>query len=141
MGTDSNKKIIEDLFSEVVNGQNLSATDKFIGPGYVNHGIPNAKTGPSGFKEIIQQFISAFPDLHVTQQQFIADGDTVAVRGYWTGTNKGSFIGAPASGRKVRVDYVDIWRIQNGKGVENWVQMDMLGVMQQIGVMPVSEHA
>lgn len=136
MATDQNKKVIEKLFTEVMNGKKLNLIDEIIAPSYANHGIPNAKKGPAGFKEIIQQFFDAFPDMKVTRESTVAEGDIVATRGYWTGTNKGSFMGMPSTGKKVRVNYADFWKVQNGKCVENWVTMDMVGMMAQLGVAP-----
>ena len=136
MTTDQNKKLIEKLFNEVMNGRNLDLVEQIIAPTFVNHGIPNAKTGPSGFKEIIQQFLDGYPDMRINLEHIVAEGDHVATRGYWTGANKGSFMGMPPTGKKVRVDFIDFWNIQNGKCVENWVQMDMVGMMMQTGTMP-----
>ena len=81
-------------------------------------------------------FLTAFPDFHVTLEDVIAEGDKVASRGVWRGTHQGNFMGIPATGKSVAVSYSDIWRFENGKAVENWVQMDMLGLMQQLGVAP-----
>ncbi len=135
MTTEYNKMLIEKVFNEVMNGRNMGSIEKFIAPGYVNHGIPNAKTGPAGFREIIQQFLDAFPDMKITMENIIAEGDMVATCGYWTGTNEGSFMGAPASGKQVKCAYIDFWKIQNGMCTENWVQMDMVGVMMQTDAM------
>ena len=136
-----NKKIIERLFTEVMNGRKFNLTEEIIAPSYVNHGIPNAKTGPSGFKEIMQQFLDAFPDMRINMEAIVSEGDTVATRGYWTGTNSGSFMGMPSTGKKVRVEYADFWKLENGKAVENWVTMDMVGLMTQIGMMPAAATA
>ena len=135
MANDQNKKLVEQIFNEVMNNRNFTLIDKLIAPNYVNHGIPDAKTGPEGFKQVIQQFLDGFPDMKINVEHIVADGDLVATRGYWTGTNKGSFMNMPSTGKKVRCEYVDFWKVQNGKFVENWVQMDMVGVMHQLGVM------
>ncbi|HMD00629.1 MAG TPA: ester cyclase, partial [Ferruginibacter sp.] len=60
------------------------------------------------------------------------DGDIVATRGEWTGTHSGDFMNTPATGKKVKVKYMDMWRLEDGKAVENWVQMDMPGLWQQL---------
>jgi len=130
-----NQKLIEQLFNDVMNGRKLTLIDQIIDPAFVNHGIPDAKPGPSGFKQVIEQFLQGFPDMKIFPEHIVSDGDLVATRGYWTGTNSGSFMGMPSSGKKVRVDYVDFWKIKNGKCVENWVQMDMMALMQQVGAM------
>lgn len=133
MSTEQNKKIVQRLFNEGMNERKFQVFDEFISDKFVNHGIPNATTGPKGFKAIVQQFLDSFPDMQITIQEIIAEGETVATRGHLSGTHKGEFMGINATGKKVRVDYVDFWKLNNGKCIENWVQMDMAGVMQQLG--------
>jgi predicted ester cyclase len=58
-----------------------------------------------------------------------------------TGTQQGEFMGIPPTNKPVKVSYIDLWRVENGQFVENWVQMDMLGLMQQLGVVPAPEQA
>src|SRR5690349_18274546 len=107
MTTDQNKKVIERLFSEGMNGRKFNVVDEVIASSFVNHGMPGSKTGPSGFRGILQQFLDAFPDMNIKLENIIAEGDMVATRGYWTGTNQGSFMGMPSTGKKVRVEFVD----------------------------------
>jgi steroid delta-isomerase-like uncharacterized protein len=138
MSADQNKAIVRKIFEEGINKRNLSVVEEYIGPGYVNHGIPSPKPGPEGFKEIIRQFTDSFPDMEITVEEVISDNETVATRGSWTGTNQGSFMNMPATGKHVKVSYMDFWKIENGKCVENWVQMDIAGLMQQLGSMQSS---
>src|SRR4051812_40448152 len=133
----TNKKLVEQVFNEAMNKQNFSLLDKIIGPTYVNHMQPDKK-GPEGLKEILQQFLGGFPDMQIKIEHIAADGDLIATRGYWTGTNKGSFMGMPSTGKKVKVEYVDFWRAQNGMLVENWVQMDLQSMMMQLGLAPAN---
>ena len=65
-----------------------------------------------------------------------AEHDRVITRSHWTGTHNGEFMGVPASGASVEVDFIDIWRIENGLLAESWVRMDFLGPMQQVGSVP-----
>ena len=139
MTVQTNKKLIEQVLTEAMSGKNLGLIDQVIDSKFINHGLPNAKPGPAGFKEVVQQFLTGFPNMEVTVQEMIADGNTVATRGYWTGTNKGTFMGIPATGKQVRVDYIDFWTIENGKCVENWVQMDMPALLAQLGVKPATQ--
>jgi len=141
MANDSNKKFVEQLFNELMNSKNLSSVEKFIDPKFQHHGIPNAKGGINGFKDTLNNFLTAFPDFKLVTENFISEGDLVATRGYFTGTNKGSFMGAPVTGKKVRAEYIDVWKIKNGKAVENWVQMDSVGIMEQLGLVQAPEHA
>jgi predicted ester cyclase len=87
-------------------------------------------------RQVMGMFIQAFPDIHENTEDVIAEGDRVAVRGYFTGTHNGEFMNIPATGKQINVAYMATYRLENGKVVENWVQMDMLGMMQQLGVIP-----
>ncbi len=138
MSTEQNKTIIKKLFEQVMNERRLDLTSEIIAPGFVNHGIANAKPGPEGFREVIGQFLEGYPDMKINLQQVISEGDTVATMGTWTGTNSGSFMGMPATGKKVQVGFADFWKIKDGKCIENWVQMDIAGLMQQTGMMPAT---
>ena len=90
--------------------------------------------GVAGFAIVDGMFRTAFPDFRVTIEDEVTVGNRVATRGYFTGTHNGEFMGIPATGRTFRCTYSDIWCLEDGKGRENWVQMDMLGLMQQLGV-------
>ncbi|HXV43961.1 MAG TPA: ester cyclase [Anaerolineae bacterium] len=136
MSAEQNKTLVRRGFEEGMNQRNLNIFDELLNPNYVNHNMPTPAPGTEGFKQVISMFFSAFPDFHVTVEQVIAEGDKVATRGTWRGTHKGDFMGIPATGKSVAVSYSDIWRVENGRAVENWVQMDMLGLMQQLGVAP-----
>lgn len=135
MSVEGNKAMLRRGFEEGVNRGNFAVVDELIGPSYVNHSFPDAR-GPEGFKQVIGMFRSAFPDICVTVEEMIAEGEKVATRGTWRGTQRGAFMGIPPTGRQITVSYSDFWRIENGKAVENWVQMDLLGLMQQLGVIP-----
>lgn len=124
------------MFEEGVNQKNLAVFDEVLAPNYVNHNFPTPAPGPEGFKQVIGMFLQAFPDIHENTEDVIAEGDRVAVRGYFTGTHNGEFMNIPATGKQIKVAYIATYRLENGKIVENWVQMDMLGMMQQLGVIP-----
>ena len=136
MSTEQNKAIVRRVFEEAVNQGNLAVADDLLASDYVNHNFPVPAPGPEGFKQVITMFRTAFPDIVVKLEDVIADGDRVSTRGHFAGTHRGDFMGIPATGKKVSVSYIDIWRLENGKARENWVQMDMLGMMQQLGVVP-----
>jgi len=141
MSNETNKAIIRRVFDEIVNNGNLGVADELIGPAYVNHGVPVPATGPEALKMAVGLFRTAFPDIHVTLEQVVAEGDRVATHGYFTGTHKGDFNGIPPTGKSIKVAYVDLWRLENGKAAENWVQMDMMGLVQQLGVAPAPQAA
>jgi predicted ester cyclase len=132
MSTEQNKKIIHRLFNEVINERKFQVVDSIIAEKFINHGIPNSTPGPKGFLNAVQQFIDAFPDMKIVTEEIVGDGETVATRGYMTGTHNGLFLGVAATGKKIRMDYIDFWKLSNGKCIENWVHMDVAGVFKQI---------
>jgi len=136
MSTETNKKIVQRIFEEGINQNKPEVYDEVIAANYVNHDFPTPTPGVEGFKIVMGMFKAGFPDLHITLENTLAEGDRVATLGYFTGTHQGEFNGIPATGRSAKVKYIDFWRIENGKAVENWVQMDMIGLLQQLGVMP-----
>jgi steroid delta-isomerase-like uncharacterized protein len=136
MSTDTNKSLVRRGFEQGMNKRNLSVFDEILAPSYVNHDMPTPGPGPAGMKQVLAMFTEAFPDMQITLHDVLGEGETVATRGSWKGTHKGPFMGIPATGKPVDVKFMDFWRLENGKAVENWVQMDMLGLMQQLGVAP-----
>jgi steroid delta-isomerase-like uncharacterized protein len=136
MSTESNKALIRRGFEEGINHRKLDTFADVVAPSYVNHNMPIPTRGPEGFRQVIGAFLEAFPDMRIQVDQVIGEADTVATRGSFRGTHKGAFMGIPATGKPVEVAYIDFWRFEGGKAVENWVQMDMLGMMQQLGVVP-----
>jgi predicted ester cyclase len=137
VSTEQNKALIRRLFEEGLNHNQPSVFDELIAPDFVIYDAPpGMQHGGEGFRQVVAMFRTGFPDLHVTFEEEFADGDVVIHRGYVTGTHQGEFQGVPPTGKQVKMKTLDIWRVANGKAVENWVQMDMLGLMQQLGVVP-----
>ena len=134
--SEQNKIIIRRLFNEGMNQKKLYLIDEIIGASYINHDMPGTERGPAGFKKLVQSFTDGFADMHIHLSEVIAEGDIVVTRGEWTGTHTGDFMGMPATGKKIKIKYIDMWRMENEKAVENWVQMDMSSLMQQLGMMP-----
>lgn len=133
----------KEMLRRVVEGMNKhdqGAFEELIAPNYVNHGFLGLPPGPEGFKRAIAMFLDAFPDLHVEIEDVIAEGDKICSRGILQGTHKGMFMNVAPTGREVRVSYIDIWRAENSKFIENWVQIDMMGLLQQLGVIPSPER-
>jgi len=138
---DQNKAIVRRLFEEAFNKRNAGVINELLAANYVNHDFPAPAPGAEGFRQVNALFLTAFPDMHVTFEEELAEGNMVITRGYFTGTHKGEFQGVPPTGKQIKVKYIDIWRVENGKLVENWVQMDQLGLLQQLGVVPTPGQA
>ncbi|HET9983229.1 MAG TPA: ester cyclase family protein [Longimicrobiales bacterium] len=126
------------FFGEVVNGHDLDPLPGLLAPGFTNVGLLPTPLDAAGFRAGCEAFLAAFPDLSLDVEQLIEDGDTVATRGVWRGTHQGEFLGVPATGRRVEARYVDFWRIADGEVAGNWVTMDLLGVLQQLGAAPAA---
>jgi predicted ester cyclase len=136
MGAAENKQAVKEMFERSINQRDDSVFGEFIAPNYTNYDMPLPEPGPAGMRALMGGFFAAFPDMRIVIEETIGEGDLVCTRGRFEGTHDGEFMGVPASGNKVNVSYIDIWRLTDGKAVENWVRLDMLGLMQQIGAVP-----
>jgi steroid delta-isomerase-like uncharacterized protein len=139
MSTETNKSIVRRLFNEAFEQGNLAMLDEIIAPNQVNGGpgaLPGMPSGPEGSKMLITAYRNAFPDLHFTIDEQVAEGDTVVTR--WTahGTHNGEFAGIPPTGKSATVVGMGVDRIENGKIVESWGLFDQFGMLQQLGVIP-----
>ena len=137
MSTEANKTSARRFYDEVFNKKNRAAIDEFIDPNQVDHAAPPGTPGGlAGAKQTIGMYLTAFPDLHFTVEDMIADGDKLVARLTVRGTQQGAFMGIPPTGKHVTVTAIDISRMAGGKSVEHWLEMDTLGMMQQLGVIP-----
>ncbi|UCH25684.1 MAG: ester cyclase [Trueperaceae bacterium] len=94
-----------------------------------------AKMSLKAFQDEHQRpFLHAFPDKVAHDQVQIAEGDYVASFGYQEATHAGDYLGIPATGKKVKVRYMDFWRVEDGKLKENWVMIDLLDFLEQLDV-------
>ena len=137
MSTEENKVLIRRFYEEVFNKRNLAALDEFYAPDHVDHTLPpGLPVGPEGTKQAIAMILSGFPDLHVTIEDMIAEGDKVVIRFTTHGTQLGRLGGIPPTGKQVAVSTIEITRIADGRIVEDWGLDDRLGMLQQLGLAP-----
>ncbi len=94
--------------------------------------------GLENFKQECDDLFMAFPDLQFTVDDMVVEGDTIAIRYTWTGTQTGEFGGIPPTNKRVTACEIEIDRIANGKFAEIWARYDTLGMMQQLGVVPAA---
>jgi steroid delta-isomerase-like uncharacterized protein len=131
-----NKRIIAD-YMDATNTGELDKLDNWVVPDYFEHDpVPGQKPGRAGLKEAYTMFNSPFPDLEFVSEDMIAEGDLVVSRGVISGTHQGEFFGVPATGKKVHWTGTRLFKLENGKVTEGWINFDMLGLMQQMGVVP-----
>ena len=136
MSTEENKKLVR-RYQEAYNTGKLDELDGILAPELISHNhLPGAPTGLVGAKAVHQGLLVAFPDSRTTIEDLVAEGDRVVMRGTLTGTNTGSFMGAPPTGKSFKVTIMSVFRIASGKIVEHWGVVDGTGVMQQLGLMP-----
>jgi steroid delta-isomerase-like uncharacterized protein len=136
--SESNKNVVRRLFEEVWNKGNLQVTDDLFTPNYAHHdtSTPDVGRGPDSEKKRATLYRTAFPDMRLTIEDLIAEGETVMARWSCKGTHKGDLSGIPPTGTQVSMTGVSVARFTNGKMSEGWVNWDALGVMQQLGAVP-----
>jgi steroid delta-isomerase-like uncharacterized protein len=134
MTTEANKANARRFFDEIANRGNLAVIDELLAPDFVNHavppGVPPTREGTKTFHAMLR---GAFPDLHVTIDDVIAEGENVVLRTTSHGTMKGEFAGMPPSGKSATWAAVYTLRFANGKIVEYWGINDQLSMLQQLG--------
>jgi steroid delta-isomerase-like uncharacterized protein len=141
MSTEDNKAVIRRGIEEVWNQKNLAIVDEIAAPDYVSHSPAMTTHGLEQYKQLIMMYFAAFPDLHLTIEDEIAEGDKVVTRVTARGTHQGSFMGIPPTGKHAVVTGIVIDRFANGKTVEAWNNLDDLGLLQQLGVIPAPGQA
>jgi predicted ester cyclase len=134
MSTADNKALVQRFYEEVLNQKNLTALDQFVAPNAVNHTVPAGF--PQGPSQFLGLHLNAFPDLQVTVEDLLADGDKVVARVSYRGTHQGAIRGIGPTGKPITGMAINILRIANGQIVEHWGLADRLSTLQQLGVVP-----
>ena len=131
---DGSRRIIEEIFG----AGNYDLADELVAADAKGHdpALPEVTVGPEGLKQAARGYRNAFPDLKLTVEQVVAEGDYVATRWSARGTHKGELFGIAATGKQSTVTGITIDRWLNGKVVESWTNWDTLGLLQQLGVVP-----
>ena len=137
--SEENKALINRWFEEVWNCGDAQAIDELLAPDGVVHGLVDAGGNPvrglAAFHEFHSQFRGAFPDIAVTLEDVIAEGDRVVARCSVRGTHTGAELGFAATNAPVQFEGIAIVRIENGKIVEAWNHFDFLEMNKQLGVL------
>jgi len=137
MSTEHNKALALRFAEEVINQHNLAAVDTLFASTYVNHfSPPGAPQGPDGEKQLNAMFFSAFPNCHLTVEDMIAEGDKVVSRWTYQGTHTGEFMGIAPTGKSFTIQGMSVFCLAENKIVDNWTSLDMLALLQQLGVIP-----
>lgn len=137
----TNIALVRRFYTDFFNSGNFAAADEIVAPEFIEHipqPIPGARstTGPEAIRSFASMFRAAIPDLSVSVDDLIAAGDKVVTRVTWQGTQQGPLFGADPTGKRLRFTGIDIVRIRDGKFVEHWGEVDVLGVLDQLGFLP-----
>lgn len=143
MSLEENKAIVRRFFEEVWNNKNLDYIDEIYTPDFQLHalwqnmgmgGAGNAETPTA--KQVIGNWHKGLPDLHMSIDDQVAEGNFVVTRHMSSGTHTGTFMGIPATGNFAQASGITINRIQDGKIAETWTSWDVIAMMQGFGIIP-----
>lgn len=141
MSAEENKELVR-WYVEAIHRGNMDEGEELLAPDFVFHmpGTPEPLNRET-FRQLFTGLLTAFPDLTITNEEFIVEGDKVAGRWITRGTHRGELWGILPTGKQVTITSMDINRITDGKIAERWHEYDALGLMQQIGAIPAPERA
>ncbi|HEY4388709.1 MAG TPA: ester cyclase [Ktedonobacteraceae bacterium] len=127
--------LLASKFAETLNSRNVDLFDTFIAEAYINHN-PFVAPGLQGVKAFFAGWLAAFPDTTVTIEDALIAENKVVGRYTYHATHQGLFLGIPTTGKQIIMRSIDIWRVEDGMFVEHWDELNLLEVMQQLGVVP-----
>lgn len=132
------KALAQRFINGVINAQNLDGalTEMVVEDFVEQNPLPGQGPGRAGLADVLAGMFAAFPDLHWTLRDTLAENDRVMSLSTWTGTHRGEFMGIPATGRTVAVEAWTIDRYRDGRMVESRIIMDVAGLLMQLGVIP-----
>jgi predicted ester cyclase len=135
-GQEANKAVVRKFEEQFKNKANHAIVDELMAPAFQARGFSPAPLDREGLKQLGKGVASAFPDVRVTVDSVIAEGDLVVTRCSVTGTHKGAFNGVPATGKKVQFTEMHMYQLKGGKIVALWSNADVLAILMQIGAVP-----
>jgi steroid delta-isomerase-like uncharacterized protein len=141
MSPEENKELVRRFVEEFWNEGNAAAADELMAPDAEIHMPTGERVDLDGLKGFASAFRGSFPDWHSTLEELVAEGDRVAERWTGRGTHRGELQGIAPTDRRVEVPGSVFYRIVDGKIVEFRGQLDMMGLMQQLGAMPSPQQA
>lgn len=120
--SEANKEIVRRYYAEVLNGRNLDAVGHYFAEERLVEGV----------KRGCFSYFQAFPDLHVSADELLAEGDRVFCRSTMTGTHDGEYKGIPPTGRHISSESAEVFRIVDGKFAGYWCMTNVAGLMRQL---------
>ncbi len=137
MSTEQNKATLRNWVEEAWNNGRVAVAQDLCAADYVLHDFSGPIRGATGLMGFLTAYRTGFPDVHADILDMVSEGDKVVWRVRMTGTHRGEFVGIPATGRSFDVEAIIISRFVNGRLTEDHVNYDRLGMMQQLGVIPM----
>jgi steroid delta-isomerase-like uncharacterized protein len=132
----ANKKLVQRYFTEMLNEGRVAVADEILAADAQFTNPPTAVTSREDLKKVVTGLRAAFPDFRFEVAEVVAEGDTVAARWTLTGTHRGPLQGFEATGKTIRVTGMDFFHFKDGRIRQVWVNMDVLGMLQQLGALP-----
>jgi steroid delta-isomerase-like uncharacterized protein len=125
---------------ELINAGDIGAFSEHLADDFVEHEVtPGLAPTKEGVKQFFRLQLAAFPDVHMAAEDVFASGTKVVARVRYTGTNRGEFMGMPATGKGVDVQLIDMFLFgDDGRAREHWGVIDSLAMMQQLGAVPAN---
>ena len=132
-----NKELVQRMTEEVWSKGNLEILDEMFSPNFVKYFLPmgSETRGLDQLRVSIGSHRKAFPDWAEQIQRIVAEGDMVAIHFTSTGTNDGSFLGNAPTGKQIHINEMSIYRIDEGRIVEQWLIPDLLNLSEQLGLV------
>ena len=128
MSIEANKALARRIVDEMWNTRNLNVIDEVYAPQFGG--------GHAAAKQFVEANLAAFPDLQITIQDQVAEDDLVTTRYIMRATHQGEIANIPPTGKKFEVTGIEMHRFADGKLIELWNIVDMLGILQQVGIIP-----
>lgn len=143
MSTEDNKAAVSRFYQALgtlFQTGDVTALDDALAPQFRHH-LPGMPPDREGLKQVMPAFRAAFPDMELSVEEMIVEGDLVADRVTWHATHRGELMGIPPTGKRVTVTEIHLARIAEGRIVERWGDWDQLGLLQQLGALPIAPEA
>lgn len=135
MDLEENKALVRRYYQEVLTGRDRDLLARLLDSSFVSHVSGGTTAGAGAYTAAVAATHAAFPDLVVTVHDQVAEEDTVVTRWSATGTHAGAFASVPATGRLVTITGIHIHRVRHGRLIEHWEELNLLGVLRQLGVL------
>ena len=138
---EANKAVVQRYIDEIQNGHNLDAIAEVFAEDFIDHTASGGGAfvgGLEGLRQGYESFLTAFPDLHATVEEMIAEGDKVVAYKTLTGTHAGEWLGMPPTGHRVEFRIISIYKVKENKLAEFWGLQDEMALRQQLAGNPLA---